>query len=223
MTGAHDTSGQDTSGQAGAKKRVLIASGNAKKAGELEAILGEGYTAVTLKDAGLSHIDIVEDGDTFAKNAAIKVDTIRAHLEDAAGGPFVAVVGDDSGLCVDALDGGPGIRSARFAKDHDAGAGDADNNALLFKMLDGQTARGAHFACAICLHDLTRDTRVETYGTVPGTIATDLKGTGGFGYDPLFIPDAHPDKRMAELSAAEKHAISHRGVALRAAVKAWLG
>lgn len=201
-------------------RKLILATQNPKKRAELEA-LADGYEVLLLDDVGLADIVIDENGQTFEDNARIKAEAVfRALSVEQRNDPLlVAILADDSGLCVDALQGQPGVRSARFAEDHQEGSGDDDNNSLLLKKLahchDG--ARSARFVCSICVWP----TRAEAFfaeGTVEGTIAQDLKGDGGFGYDPLFCPNDYPQRRMAELSAAEKHAISHRGHAMRAAL-----
>jgi XTP/dITP diphosphohydrolase len=194
---------------------LVLATGNAKKGKELRELAAGRFDVATLADVGLAGLDIVEDGLTFAANAQIKCDAVWAALPPRD--DVFAVLADDSGLIVDALDGKPGVRSARFAIDHGTGAGDAANNALLLLLLAPvpDERRTARFAAAI--HARTKDGRVVTsYGTVEGRIARDERGAGGFGYDPLFVPLAVADgRRMSELSADEKHAISHRGKAMR--------
>lgn len=193
---------------------LVLATGNAKKGRELKELAAGRFDVATLADVGLAGLAIVEDGDTFAANARIKCDAVWAALPQHD--DVHAVLADDSGLIVDALDGKPGVRSARFAVDHGTGDGDAANNALLLLLLAPVPweRRTARFACAI--HARLRDGRVLTsFGAVEGRIAYDEIGAGGFGYDPLFCPDEAPGKRMAELSAGEKHAISHRGRAMR--------
>lgn len=203
------------------KRNILIlATNNQKKAKELAALVPS-LEVRTLADAKID-IDVVEDGDTFAANAMKKVHGVEEAVKASILAPNVlAILADDSGICVDALDGGPGIRSARFAIDHDAGKGDADNNLLMLKMLADIPAekRGAHFFCAIAMKRLDNGKEYRTEGKVEGNIAFDERGSGGFGYDPLFIPDAYPDRRTAELSPSEKQAISHRGIAMRAMVE----
>lgn len=201
-------------------RALVLATQNAKKRKELEALTEGTFRVLTLDDVGLSDLDIVEDADTFQGNARIKAEAVLAALgARGALGDVAAVLADDSGLCVDALGGAPGVRSARFAKDHDAGEGDEANNALLLARL-GDVAdeqRAARFVCAICVK--LPDGRVlEAEGAVEGKIARDERGAGGFGYDPLFCPEEAPGKRMAELSPEEKHAISHRGRATREAL-----
>lgn len=206
---------------------LLLATQNAKKRKELEALTQDSFRVLTLDDMDLCALEIEENGDTFEANAAIKAHAVLAALNARAeggaqrvDGPIAAVLADDSGICVDALAGAPGVRSARFAEDHGAGRGDADNNRLLLQKLRGvpAPARSARFVCAICL--LTPDgTTRFAFGEVEGHIAEDERGEGGFGYDPLFCPVEAPGKRMAELTASEKHAISHRGHAIRRALQ----
>lgn len=199
---------------------IVLATQNEKKRVELQALCADVARVLTLAEVGLSGLDIVEDGDTFHANAEIKARAVRRALQEQGVPPdLLAIVADDSGLCVDALAGNPGVRSARFASDHGQGAGDADNNAWLLSCLTHtpEAERGARFVSVICL--LGADGRLAfCEGRVDGHIARDLQGTGGFGYDPLFVPLATPGRRMAELAPAEKHAISHRGHAMRAAV-----
>ena len=196
----------------------VLATQNAKKAKELVALSDGSVEVKTLKDIGLGDLEIIEDGDSFKANAHIKAHTVLTHMRDNNFSPMPQwVVADDSGICVVALDGAPGIRSARYALDAGEGEGDDDNNTLLFKSLE-QTPqpkdRKAFFACAVCAVS-SQGERKDFYGEVHGTIAQGLTGDGGFGYDPLFIPDAYPDQSMAELTAVQKHAISHRGAAMR--------
>lgn len=146
--------------------------------------------------------DPPETGETFADNALEKARFVHART----GLPALA---DDSGLEVDALGGRPGVHSRRYSPE----GTDAANNALLLQELLGNVKRGARYRCAIALVD-ARGERVAE-GTCEGAIAGAPRGTGGFGYDPLFLPDATPGRSMAELSPAEKDAVSHRGAALR--------
>lgn len=196
----------------------VLATQNAKKAKELVELSKGAVRVKTLKDLGLDGLEIIEDGATFSANAEIKSRTVWAHLKAEGKTPLPEwIIADDSGICVAALNGGPGIRSARYALDAGFGQGDEDNNALLFQELLGIEAaqdRKAFFACAVCAVNAQGEQK-NFYGEVHGHIANDLKGDGGFGYDPLFIPDAYPHLRMAELSATQKHAISHRGHAMR--------
>ena len=207
------------------KQFWVMATQNAKKARELVALTGGRVEVKTLKDLGLDDLEIIEDGSTFAENAQIKSETVWAHLKNTTLSPMPHwIIADDSGLCVDALKGAPGIRSARYALDAGTGEGDDDNNALLLKNLQPyETAqeRRAHFACALCAMDIAGK-KHSFYGEVHGVIGHALSGAGGFGYDPLFYPDEFPDLTTAEISEENKHAISHRGKAFRALTVALL-
>ncbi|AIQ70746.1 XTP/dITP diphosphatase [Paenibacillus graminis] len=156
--------------------------------------------------------DVAEDGTTFAENALKKSKAVG----DALGLPVLA---DDSGLCVDALDGKPGVYSARYAGE---GAGDEENNLKLLNELEklkqgedtGQPLLStARFVCALSLYDPVTGKELTAEGTVEGWITSEQAGAGGFGYDPLFYL-AEYEKTMAELTLEEKQAISHRGKAL---------
>ena len=192
---------------------VVVATGNAHKLTEIEAILGAapamaGVRFVALGDLG-DYPDPVEDGETFFDNALIKA---RAALDETG---LAMAVADDSGLMVDALDGAPGIYSARWAGEHGNDA--ANNEKLLADMADvADELRTARFHSAVVL--VTRDEDGEEIlageGDCEGTVAHDLRGTNGFGYDPLFSLADIPGKRMAELVPEEKNAISHRRRAL---------
>lgn len=182
---------------------LVVATGNRKKLVELERLLaGLDVELVTIGDLGLP--SPVEDGDTFAANALIKA---RAAA-DATGHPAVA---DDSGLEVDALDGAPGIHSARWS-----GGDDEDNNdRLLAEMADvPDDRRTARFVSAVAVVAPDGREWVER-GTMEGRILHARRGTNGFGYDPLFVADGL-DRSNGELGAAEKDARSHRGTALAA-------
>lgn len=188
--------------------KVVLASGNKKKIKELREILGEVFgdelEVLSLADVGLDG-DIEENGASFAENSQIKANV-------AASSGYIGIA-DDSGLVVDALDGAPGIYSARYAGEH---GNDAANNAKLLCELDGvpEEKRGAAFVCAVaCVFPDGRQP-IVVEGRCPGVILTAPRGENGFGYDPLFyIPGL--GKSFAELSPEEKNAISHRGRALR--------
>ena len=187
--------------------KLIIASNNAHKLTEMKAILSPFFDDVqSMREAGIEH-ETVEDGQTFMENAVKKA----RELAEISG---QAAIADDSGICVDALDGAPGIFSARFSGVH---GDDKANNRLLLEKLEGVENRAAHYTCAIalCWPD-GRMLTAEDY--LFGEIAHDEKGTGGFGYDPLFLL---PERglRTAELGPGEKNAISHRGKALRKLVK----
>jgi XTP/dITP diphosphohydrolase len=206
---------------------LLLATQNAKKGQELAALAAGHFVVRTLKDVGLGALEIEEHGATFEDNARIKADAVLAALPASAREETFAILADDSGIIVDALgapgdrrdrEGKPGVRSARFAADHGTGEGDEANNALLLLLLEAvpEGMRTARFACAVCAIIVGSGEVLTAFGTVEGAIARDLLGSGGFGYDPLFLPVEAPGKRMAELDAADKHAISHRGRAMRA-------
>lgn len=189
---------------------VFLASRNAKKLGEMQRILGEHLPGAHVLGADdvAPYDEPVEDQPTFAGNALLKA---RAGV--AATG--LISVADDSGLCVDALNGMPGVLSARWSG---VPKSDDRNNELLLQQLADvpDERRTAHFMCAIalCLPD-GREEVVE--GRMHGRIIHQTRGSGGFGYDVLFVPDAYAEAGLtsAELSPADKDRISHRGVALR--------
>ncbi|WP_035848910.1 RdgB/HAM1 family non-canonical purine NTP pyrophosphatase [Kitasatospora azatica] len=187
--------------------RLVLATRNQHKVAELRAILGDAGLTVELvgADAYPEIPDVPETGVTFAENALLK-----AHaLARATGLPAVA---DDSGLCVDVLGGAPGIFSARWAGKH---GDDRANLELLLAQLADIAAphRGAHFACAAALA-LPDGTERVVEGRLLGTLRTAPAGEGGFGYDPILQPLGET-RTCAELTAAEKNAISHRGKAFR--------
>lgn len=182
---------------------LLLATRNRGKVEELARILA-GLDVRLRSAADVPYPEVAETGATFVENALLKA---RAAME-ATGLPAVA---DDSGLVVDALGGEPGVRSARFAGPE---ADDAANTALLLARLRGHTDRRARFVCAAVL--VLPDGRFETVeATLEGEIVDAPRGSGGFGYDPVFQP-LGMTVTTAELSAAEKDAISHRGKAFRA-------
>lgn len=183
--------------------KIAIATNNPSKLREIRAILGGFFDeALSLSDLGID-IDIEETGTTLTENALIKARTIR----DLTGLPALA---DDSGLMVDALGGAPGVYSARYAgEEHD----DKKNNALLLKNLEGKP-RDAKFCSviALCYPD-GRELTAE--GSAPGVILEEERGTGGFGYDPLFF-SPELGKTFAEATPEQKNSVSHRSRALRA-------
>lgn len=192
-------------------KLIVLATKNRGKAAELAAMLS-GVVGRVASLADYPEVTLPPEGATsYRENAIAKAEAVARALDAPA-------VGDDSGLEVDALDGAPGIVSARFAG---RGADDAANNARLLELLRGLPAarRGARFRCILALRGAGgRDTIVE--GVCPGRILGAPRGREGFGYDPLFLPDGEA-RTFAELPHEAKGAISHRGRAV-AALRAWL-
>lgn len=186
-------------------KRVLVATGNMGKVGELKALLGEGIGVLSLADAGLDGAE--ETGTTFEENALLK-----AH--QAARAADMVTVADDSGIVVDALGGAPGVWSARYSGRDATDAGNREK--LLRELRDTPAAqRAARFVSVIAV--VAPDGRAQTFlGTLSGSVAMEERGAGGFGYDSIFeLPDG---RTIAELPADEKNRISHRGMALRNAL-----
>jgi len=188
--------------------QLLVATRSEHKLRELRQLLDvDGLDLVSLDDLGVAG-DPIEDGETFEANAAIKA---RFGL-DATGLPTLA---DDSGLEVDALDGGPGVRTRRYAGED---ATDAQNNAKLLAALDGLPAdrRGARYVCALALA-IPGDPLVIERGTCRGRIATSPRGTAGFGYDPIFEPEEEPPggRTFGDWSSEAKNEVSHRARAAR--------
>ena len=182
--------------------RIVIASNNAGKLREIRDILQPlGFTVVSQREVGVS-IEVEENGETFAENAALKARAVYEALH-------CPVIADDSGLLVDALDGAPGVHSHRFAGE---GATDDDRNAKLLELLDGVPAekRTARFECVLCYVDAAGETHFFS-GTCEGRIGTAPAGENGFGYDPLFCVG---DRTMAQMTEEEKNQISHRANAL---------
>jgi XTP/dITP diphosphohydrolase len=195
-------------------RRVIVATANRGKLAEIRSALDfEGWEFVTAADLGREPLEVAETGETFETNARLKA---RAYHE-VFGLPALA---DDSGLEVDALGGAPGAYSSRYAGED---ATDTDNNLKLIEALAGAPAeeRTARFRSAIVLVEQD-GAEIVASGACEGSIGFIPRGEGGFGYDPLFLPEATPGRTMAELELAEKNAISHRGAALRA-LKAALG
>lgn len=185
-------------------KRIVLATKNAKKATELNRMLqGLGIHVLSLAEYPDMH-DVEETGHTFSENAFLKARAVATHT----GLPALA---DDSGLVVDALEGAPGVYSARYAG---PGAKDEDNCRKLLAELQGvpDHERTAHFACALALV-LEDKSELLFEGTVEGHIGHAPAGHNGFGYDPLFYPDGH-DRSFAQMSSSEKDSMSHRGRAL---------
>jgi len=185
---------------------LVLGTHNTKKRLELEALLAPlGLQLETLADHDAA-IEVVEDGDTFADNARLKATVQAKHLG-------CWVLGEDSGLCVDALGGAPGVFSARYSG---ADATDQSNNAKLLAELEGvpHAKRRAHYVCHSVLSDPAGKVRAECHGECHGILRTEPDGTGGFGYDPLFeIAEYH--QTFGRLNPAVKSVLSHRARALR--------
>lgn len=184
--------------------KLAIATNNQHKLQEIRAILGDSFEELlSLKDLGID-VDVEETGTTLEENALIKARTILALSG-------IATLADDTGLMVDALNGAPGVYSARYAgEEHN----DAKNRALLLKNLDGVKDRSAHFATVIALCYPDGKTLTAS-GRVNGEILLSERGTEGFGYDSLFF-STELGKTFAEATQAEKNSVSHRGRALKA-------
>ena len=187
-------------------ERLVLATRNKHKVEELAEILGAAGLDVELVPLPDNAPDVVEDGLTFAENALKKA-------RSAAAATALPSIADDSGLCVDALNGMPGVFSARWAG---TGHNDAANLALVLDQVADvpDDSRGAHFTCAAAVALPSGEERVVE-GRVDGVLIRTPRGTGGFGYDPVFVPHGH-ERTTAEMSNEEKNAISHRGEAFRA-------
>lgn len=186
----------------------ILATNNMKKLAEMQRILSPlGINVVTAKMLGKQLDDVEEDGKTFEDNAKLKA---RAACKEMN----MPAIADDSGLCVDYLDGAPGIFSARFAGEH---GNDEKNNDLLLEKLDGVPLekRTAHYVCAICC-TFPDGREIVVRGECNGVIGFERDGHEGFGYDPLFLVDG---KAFGRYTAEEKDKISHRGNALRLLTK----
>ena len=185
-------------------KQVVIATKNKGKAKDFEALFQPlGFEVVTMFDVA-PDMEIEETGTTFEENAVLKAETLAKELN-------MIVIADDSGLAVDALDGAPGVYSARYAGDHD----DEANIVKVLEKLAGvpEEKRTARFMCALAIAGPEMDT-TTVFGTCEGIILEEKRGTNGFGYDPIFFVPQQ-GRAMAELTPEEKGAISHRGNAIR--------
>jgi XTP/dITP diphosphohydrolase len=182
--------------------KVLVATSNRGKISEISQLLaGTGISILTPQEAGLK-LEVEENGVSFEANAAIKAQAWRRY----SGYPTLA---DDSGLCVDALAGRPGVHTARFAGE---GATDQENFELLLKLMEGVTDRKAHFMCVMALA-ISDDMVITAFGRCEGMILYEPIGEGGFGYDPVFL-DPETGKSFAQLTDNEKNTRSHRARAL---------
>jgi XTP/dITP diphosphohydrolase len=187
-------------------RRLLLATRNEGKLRELHALL-DGLELRLETLAGHPEVtDVEEDGATFEENA-------RKKASHAARRSGLWAVAEDSGLCVDALGGAPGVRSARYSGVH---GDDAANNARLLRELGPNPDRGAHYVCALALPRPDGEIVASARGVCEGSIAAAPRGTGGFGYDPLFLSERLPGLTMAEMPSEQKNLISHRGQALHA-------
>jgi XTP/dITP diphosphohydrolase len=190
---------------------VVLATRNAGKCAELRALLGDLPVAlVTTQEVLPDDFKVQEDGETFESNAVIKAKAVCQASN-------LVAISDDSGLEVDALGGRPGVRSARFAHER---ATDAENNAALLRELEEieESARSARFRCVLALASPWEQDVVVVEGRCEGSIARTPRGSGGFGYDPLFLVQGHDGRVMAELGEAEKNQVSHRGRAVNALI-----
>ena len=197
--------------------KIIFATGNAGKLREAAEVLGPDFEIVSPASLGLTE-DIPETGSTLQENSLQKA----RYLFERTGLPCFA---DDTGLEVDALGGAPGIYSARYAgpgHDHDANMAKllAELKKIPDQVGDDGVSRRARFRTVVTL--ILADGQPHFFeGTCEGSIATARRGSGGFGYDPVFLPDAYPGRTLAEVSEAEKNAVSHRGKAMRA-LSQWL-
>jgi XTP/dITP diphosphohydrolase len=185
--------------------RMVLGSRNKKKLGELVDLLGDLGVELTDLSPYPDAPEVEETGETFEANARLKATSLAPALSEW-------VLGEDSGLVVPALGGRPGVYSARWAGTH---GDDAANNGKLLAELAGKTGdqRAAHYVSSVALADPTGNVVAVVEGRCRGVIGTEVRGTGGFGYDPLFvIPEYHAS--FGELSSAVKHALSHRGRAI---------
>ena len=180
----------------------MAATANPHKLVEIAAILGSAVELLP-RPAGLG--EVVEDGDMLEANARLKAVAVCGHTGQAA-------VADDTGLEVVALGGAPGVKSARYAGEH---ADDADNRVRLLDELEGAADRSARFR-TVAIVAFPDGGEMLAEGMTTGTIAVEPRGDGGFGYDPVFVPDGGDGRTFAEMSPDEKNAVSHRGRAFRA-------
>jgi len=192
-------------------KTIVLATKNKHKAQEISEMLNHQYQVQTMEDVGF-YSDIQEDGSNFKENAEIKAHALYQYLK----GQDLIIMGDDSGLAVDSLNGEPGVYSARYAGEP---SDDLRNNEKLLKSLKGfsKDERTAHFICALAIIDGKTGNNFLVEGCVTGFIGENPMGDGGFGYDPLFM--ITETQSFAQLSPDEKNRISHRGEAIQKAKK----
>ncbi|MBR2380915.1 MAG: RdgB/HAM1 family non-canonical purine NTP pyrophosphatase [Clostridia bacterium] len=183
--------------------KLIIASNNKHKIYEIKKILGSQFSEIlSLSEAGISH-ETVEDGTTFLENAEKKA----REIAELSGCPALA---DDSGICAHALDGAPGVYSARFSGTH---GDDEANNRILIKMLSDKEDKGAHYTAAVVLA-YPDGKIISAEGHMYGRIIDTPRGERGFGYDPIFVPVEDESRTVAEMTDEEKNKISHRARAL---------
>ncbi len=194
-------------------KQIVFASGNAHKVAEVEKLLNrlldEEISVLSLKDIGFQG-DIEENGTTFEENALIKARAVIPFTQ-------LPVISDDSGLTVDALDGRPGIYSARYASVNGHNSTDLENMELLLKNMSDKENRACSFVCAVAYIDADRNEYVRV-GKVDGELLYAPEGEAGFGYDPIFYYKPF-SKTFAQLTAEEKNKVSHRGEAIKLVAK----
>lgn len=190
--------------------KLVLASDNKHKLREFREVLADfDVELISKAEAGFTD-EVEENGTTFAENAHIKAEAVMR----ATG---LAAISDDSGLCVDALNGDPGVYSARYTGRHEDS--DEDRRRLVLRNLGDRTDRSARFVCSLCCIFPNGD-EIVSEESMEGSILFEERGEGGFGYDPIFLPKGY-DRSNAELTPEEKNAISHRGKALRDFVKKW--
>lgn len=195
------------------KELYVIATSNPGKVKEFANQLGSDFYEIkSLSDIGFNE-KIEETGSSFQENASIKANAVCEFLEKK--GIVATVIADDSGLEVEALDGAPGVYSARYAGDD---ASDQENYELLLSRLKGNLNRNARFACVLCVQKVN-ESPIYFEGECKGIIIETPRGSEGFGYDPIFIPESN-DRTFAEMTIAEKKALSHRGHAIKKLIEA---
>ena len=205
---------------------VIIATGNSHKVREIAAILGSEYRCLAMSELGTPP-PLIESGNTFEANAAMKCEQVRDWLVSrpiiTGGHGLCHVLADDSGLEVDALQGAPGVRSARFASVGGGNATDEANNRKLLALMRevSMEKRSARFRCVLASIPFPEGALRFFEGSCEGSIATTCRGASGFGYDPVFIPEGSR-RTFAEMGAALKDRFSHRARAL-AQLADWLG
>lgn len=194
----------ETHAETGPVNTIVLATRNAGKAREFQALLGSlNCTVLTALEAGYDK-EPKETGKTFRENALIKAKAVAAHV------PY-PVLADDSGLEVETLNGAPGIHSARYAR---SGAKDENNRRKLLSVLQGKSNRRARFVCVLCFLEPGKEPQFFE-GECAGVITQEEHGQGGFGYDPVFIPKGET-RTFAEMTSEEKNPMSHRGRAVAA-------